>query len=164
MRYHRPLPVGRTRLSTGLEFDAAGARRVEKVYLTPDVMTQRGTMLEALAPETGERVMDIGSGPGLLVRDMAEAVGAEGRVCGVDLSADVLALSKARCAAQPWVEFEIADAADLPYPDAVFDAAVSTQVYEYVLDIPAALAESHWVLRPAWPAKSRPPMPSPMPR
>ncbi len=60
---------------------------------------------------------------------------------GVDLSADMLALSKARCAAQPWVEFEIADAAGLPYPDAAFDAAVSTQVYEYVPDIPAALAE-----------------------
>ncbi len=135
-------------MSTGLEFDAAGARRVEKVYLTSDVVAQRGAVLEALALEAGERVLDIGSGPGLLVRDMAEAVGAEGRVRGVDLSADMLALSKARCAAQPWVEFEIADAAGLPYPDAAFDAAVATQVYEYVPDIPAALAELHRVLRP----------------
>ncbi len=135
-------------MSTGLEFDAACARRVEKVYLTPDVVAQRGTVLEALALEAGERVLDIGSGPGLLVRDMAEAVGAQGRVRGVDLSADMLALSKARCAAQPWVAFEIADAAGLPYPDAAFDAAVSTQVYEYVPDIPAALAELHRVLRP----------------
>ncbi len=109
---------------------------------------QRGAVLEALALEAGERVLDIGSGPGLLARDMAEAVGAEGRVRGVDLSAGMLALSKARCAAQPWVAFEIADAAGLPYPDAAFDAAVSTQVYEYVPDIPAALAELHRVLRP----------------
>ncbi len=69
-------------MSTGLEFDAAAARRLEKVYLTPDVVAQRGAVLEALALEAGERVLDIGSGPGLLARDMAEAVGAEGRVRG----------------------------------------------------------------------------------
>ncbi len=81
-------------MSTGLEFDAAGARRVEKVYLTSDVVAQRGAVLEAPALEAGGRVLDIGSGPGLLVRDMAEAVGAEGRVRGVDLSADMLALGE----------------------------------------------------------------------
>lgn len=40
-----------------------------------------------------------------------------------------------------------ADAAQLPYPDESFDAAVSTQVYEYVPNIPAALPELHRVLR-----------------
>jgi ubiquinone/menaquinone biosynthesis C-methylase UbiE len=45
------------------------------------------------------------------------------------------------------VEFRTADAAQLPYPDESFDAAVSTQVYEYLSDIPAALRELHRVLR-----------------
>jgi SAM-dependent methyltransferase len=40
------------------------------------------------------------------------------------------------------------DATSLPFPDASFDAAVSTQVYEYVADMPAALAEARRVLAP----------------
>ena len=43
----------------------------------------------------------------------------------------------------------MADAGQAPYPDDSFDVAVSTQVYEYMPDIPAALRELHRVLRPA---------------
>jgi ubiquinone/menaquinone biosynthesis C-methylase UbiE len=46
------------------------------------------------------------------------------------------------------VEFRPGDAVKLPYPDASFDAAVSTQVYEYVEDMATALAEARRVLRP----------------
>ena len=76
-------------MSTGLKFDAAAARRLETVYLTSDVVAQRAAVLEALALEAGERVLDIGSGPGLLARDMAEAV-ARG-VTGKDVTPFLLA-------------------------------------------------------------------------
>jgi ubiquinone/menaquinone biosynthesis C-methylase UbiE len=104
--------------------------------------------LKALALRRGERVLDIGSGPGLLACDMAASVGRDGRVCGIDISEDMLTMSRRRCADQPWTEFQRADATNLPYPDDSFDAAVSTQVYEYVVDIPVALAELYRVARP----------------
>jgi SAM-dependent methyltransferase len=44
--------------------------------------------------------------------------------------------------------FVSGDAAALPFEDASFDVVVSTQVYEYVADLPPALAEAHRVLRP----------------
>lgn len=135
-------------MSGGLEFDEATSRKVESLYLTSDVVAQRRRILGALALREAERVLDIGSGPGLLAHDMAVAVGPEGRVCGIDISDAMLAMSEKRCAGQPWVEFQSADATNLPYPDGSFDAAVSTQVYEYVADIPAALAELYRVLRP----------------
>jgi arsenite methyltransferase len=43
--------------------------------------------------------------------------------------------------------FAIGDALSLPFEDEAFDAAISTQVYEYVADMPAALAEARRVLR-----------------
>jgi len=46
------------------------------------------------------------------------------------------------------VDFEVGEATTLPYPDGSFDAVTSTQVYEYVADMPTALAEAHRVLRP----------------
>ncbi|MGA2880636.1 MAG: methyltransferase domain-containing protein [Bryobacteraceae bacterium] len=129
-------------------FDEDLSRRVERIYLTPDVVAQRRQVLDSLKLVRGEHVLDIGSGPGLLAHDMAVAVGPQGRVCGIDLSPAMVAMSSKRCAEQPWVGFRTADATELPYPDNSFDAAVSTQVYEYVSDIPAALAELHRVLRP----------------
>jgi ubiquinone/menaquinone biosynthesis C-methylase UbiE len=46
------------------------------------------------------------------------------------------------------VEYVEGDAVKLPSADATFDAAVATQVYEYVPDMPAALAEARRVLKP----------------
>jgi arsenite methyltransferase len=129
-------------------FDAETTRKVEALYLTPDVVAQRRATLETLQLTAGERVLDIGSGPGLLADEMAAAVGPTGSVCGIDTSEPMLDMSRKRCATRTWVEFRQADATRLPYPDGSFDAAVSTQVYEYVPDIPAAFAELHRILRP----------------
>jgi arsenite methyltransferase len=132
-------------------FDAAASRKLEAAYLTPDVVEQRRTTLHALALRPGEHVLDVGSGPGLLVAEMAQAVGPAGRVTGLDVSDAMLALGQRRCAdltgAGP-VSFVKADATALPFTDGAFDVAVSTQVYEYVADVPTALAELHRVLRP----------------
>ena len=131
-----------------MKFDEEMSRKVEALYVTPDVVAQRCQVVNALALAPGEHVLDIGVGPGLLAFDMAAAVGREGRVCGIDISEPMVAMSKKRCAAQPWAEFGVADAMKLPYRDESFDAVVSTQVYEYLPDIPAALMEVHRVLRP----------------
>ncbi|HEV8565031.1 MAG TPA: methyltransferase domain-containing protein [Actinomycetota bacterium] len=133
-----------------LQFDADAARRIEAIYRTPDVVEQRGEVLRALALVPGERVIDIGSGPGLLAAEMAEAVGPDGRVCGIDVSDSMLALAEARAASagSAATEFRKGGADRIPYPDASFDVAISTQVLEYVEDVPGALTEIHRVLRP----------------
>jgi len=134
-----------------LKFDSDDAsRRIEAIYTTPDVVAQRARVLAALALEPGERVLDVGSGPGLLASEMAAAVGASGAVSGVDVSDNMLELARRRRppdAGAP-MEFVNGPADSLPYPDSNFDVVVSTQVYEYVEDLPAALSEVHRVLRP----------------
>ena len=131
-----------------MDFGDAAARRVETAYRTPDVAATRVEVLRRLELRSGESVVDLGSGPGFLARDMAAAVGSEGRVAGVDISDAMLAMARRRCVDQPWAEFHDADVTRLPFGDEAFDAAASTQVYEYVPDIAAALSELRRVLRP----------------
>ncbi len=66
-------------MTGGLEFDEETSRKVELLYLTPDVVTQRCQVLKALDLTEAERVLDIGSGPGLLAYDLAASVGPAGR-------------------------------------------------------------------------------------
>jgi arsenite methyltransferase len=133
-----------------LQFDAATSRQVEVVYTTPDVVGQRNEVVRALALRPGELVVDIGAGPGFLSVEMAAALGPTGRVHAVDPSESMRALAGNRTrppGAAP-VEISPGSAEKLPLPDASVDAAVSTQVLEYVADVSGALAEMHRVLRP----------------
>ena len=129
-------------------FDEKAARRVEAVYTTADVAAQRGVLLKMIALRPGERVLDLGSGPGFMTLEAGRMVGEEGAVFGVDKSAPMLALAQERCASQSHVSFREADALSLPFEDGGFDAAIVSQVYEYVVDMEAALTELFRVLRP----------------
>lgn len=131
-----------------LEFDEEMSKRVEAIYKTEDAARRRRAVLEALAPSSGERVIDIGTGPGFLALEIAGRVGATGDVLGVDASGPMLQLARARCADMPQVRFETADATKLPVGDSSFDVAASVQVFEYVGDVQAALVEMHRALRP----------------
>ena len=131
-----------------LQFDEKGARRVEAVYLTPDIVAQRGRVLDALRLREGERVADLGCGPGLLALDMRARVGDSGAIEGIDLSPDMIALAQRRCAGYGNIGLRVGDVSALPYEDAAFDVAVCTQVYEYVPDVARALRELHRVVRP----------------
>jgi SAM-dependent methyltransferase len=133
-------------MSDRLQFDEEQSRAVEATYATQDVVRQRRATLAALELRSGERVIDVGCGPGYLAAEMAEVVGPEGFVQGVDPSPAMLAIAARR--ALPHMELTEGDALSLPAEDAGFDAAVSTQVYEYVPDIAAALREVRRVLRP----------------
>jgi ubiquinone/menaquinone biosynthesis C-methylase UbiE len=134
---------------TELRFDEEATKRLLALYVTPDMVSQRGEFLRALDPKLGERVLDVGSGPGFLAGAIAAAVESRGAVHGVDISEPLLAVARTHCAHQPWVEFHRADATQLPFPEQDFDAVISTQVLEYVRDVDLALAEIHRVLRTA---------------
>ncbi len=133
---------------TQISFDGAQARSLEATYQTDDLVRQRARTLELLAALAGERILDIGCGPGLLMLELAAAVGPAGEVVGIDVSADMLALAEARLDGLAQARVAQGEATALDFPDGAFDAAVSTQVYEYVADMPLALGELGRVLRP----------------
>jgi ubiquinone/menaquinone biosynthesis C-methylase UbiE len=132
---------------TILEYDDEATQRLLAVYVTPDVTAQRNEFLHAFGPRPGERVLDVGSGPGFLTTAIAEAVGKSGSVCGIDISEPLLEVARSQGQNQYGIEFRHGEATQLPYPAEDFDAVVSTQVLEYIPDVDAALAEIHRVIR-----------------
>jgi arsenite methyltransferase len=130
-----------------LKFDESTAGRLELLYGTRDVLHRRQLVRDALGVAPGERIIDVGCGPGFYVAELLEAVGSDGSVVGIDSSQAMLAAAAYRSKGHDNVAFQEADATSLPVEDANFDAALSVQVLEYVADVPAALAEMHRALR-----------------
>ena len=63
---------------SGIKFTEEVARQLERLYLTRDVVAQRSDTVKQLALSRGERVLDIGCGPGFLCESMADIVGCNG--------------------------------------------------------------------------------------
>jgi ubiquinone/menaquinone biosynthesis C-methylase UbiE len=102
--------------------------------------------LTAGVPDGG-RVVDIGTGPGRLIAEVARRrPGLE--VVGVDPSVDMLARARRRTAGLANARAILAPAEDLPLDDESVDAVVSSLSSHHWADSAAALAEQARVLRP----------------
>ena len=131
-----------------LEFDEQEARQLEGMYEIGDARRRRELARAALAAAPGERILDVGCGPGFYCAELLAEVGESGWVTGVDSSPAMLALAARRCAGHDNVELLEGEALALPVPDESFDGALTVQVIEYVADVEQALAELWRALRP----------------
>jgi len=109
----------------------------------------------AAALPPGARILDVGTGPGLLPLRIAAAC-PELRIDAVDLSPQMIDQARHTAdaaAAGVAVTFTVADVGALPYPDATFDLVVSTISQHHWSDPGAGIRELNRVLRPdaqAW--------------
>lgn len=100
-------------------------------------------------PQGGNRALDLCCGSGDLAFLLAEAVGPQGAVIGVDFSVAQLAVAAKRGGSlYPQITWQEGDALAIPAPDAYFDCATLAYGLRNVTDIPHCLAELHRVLKP----------------
>lgn len=116
----------------------------------PDLRGQWEQLMALLAPRPGERILDVGHGPGAPARYLATLVAPDGRVVAVDRSRRFAQQLRATANEQGVRHLAIAraEAESLPFPDASFDAAICVNVLEAVRDKARALREIGRVLKP----------------
>ena len=100
--------------------------------------------------ESGARVVDVGSGAGFDSFIAATQVGSTGRVIGIDMTAEMLAKSRATAEQLQFghVEFREGLAENLPVENGWADVVISNGVINLCADKQAVFAEIHRVLRP----------------
>lgn len=100
----------------------------------------------------GSRVLDVATGTGDLAIELARRVGPDGEVLGSDFSEGMLERARVKVAGREPAgvrpRFEWADAMELPYPDARFDAATVGFGARNFEDLARGLAEMTRVVRP----------------
>jgi demethylmenaquinone methyltransferase/2-methoxy-6-polyprenyl-1,4-benzoquinol methylase len=109
----------------------------------------RRTLVQAIAPQPGERVLDVATGTGLVAFELAHR-GCE--VVGVDQSEAMLAGARAALERRPSlahrVRFIRGEAEALPFEDGEFDALTFTYLLRYVDDRMATMRELARVVKP----------------
>jgi SAM-dependent methyltransferase len=116
---------------------------------TPTQIRLRRRFLRFVPIVPGARVLEVGCGSGVVVRDLATMVGRRGEVVGVDHSRTVLAAARRLCRPAPGrITLRLGDAARLPFAAGRFDVVLAITVILHVAEPIAVTGEMARVTRP----------------
>ena len=102
-----------------------------------------GQMADLAGIDGGQRVLDVGCGPGALTAELVRRVGPD-HVAAVDPSAPFVEAARTR---YPGVDVRLASAEALPFDDGAFDAALAQLVVHFMRDPVAGIGEMARVTR-----------------
>lgn len=127
--------------------------RMADVYQS-EIDTRFGPVIEHLLRranlQSGETILDLGTGTGSVAIAASEKLGPDGRIIAVDISDEMLETARARVRSLsiPNVEFAEGRAEAIPVEDDSLDAVLASLSLMYVIDRPTAAREISRVLRP----------------
>ena len=129
----------------------AQAERIEQREWITDEVATREAYLDLLEIRPGERVLEVGCGSGVVLREVARKVAPSGAAVGLDISPAMLEVAR-RLAAQEGlgglVELREGDACALPFGHSEFDAVLAVTTLVHVPEVERAIAELVRVVRP----------------
>jgi ubiquinone/menaquinone biosynthesis C-methylase UbiE len=91
-------------------------------------------LLVASGAHSGDRVLDVGCGPGYFSRMLAQAVGPNGSVVGIDASPEMIEYARRKARSLPYCRFQSGAAESLAFPDASYDVVVSSLMLHHLPD------------------------------
>jgi ubiquinone/menaquinone biosynthesis C-methylase UbiE len=107
-------------------------------------------LVELADMQPGQQVLDIATGTGMVAIEAAQLVGDEGHVIGIDIATGMVELARQKVTALGLnnIEFQIADAEDLSFPDDRFDRIFCSSAFIWMSDLLGALQHWHRLLKP----------------
>lgn len=127
-------------------FDARAKGWEDKCY-PPPVRERLESLIPKFDARPKERVLDIGTGPGVLLPYLRKAVGKEGFICAFDLSFPMACQARKKPLSERDLVFQ-ADVHRMPFAGGRFDRAICFAAFPHFSEPSRAVAEMARVLRP----------------
>jgi ubiquinone/menaquinone biosynthesis C-methylase UbiE len=117
----------------------------------PDQIIVNSALKDVLNPQQGERILEVGSGSGVLCRLMANNLSPGGLIIGIDRSPEIVKLSRSYAFEDNLsnlIDFKVADASNLDYPNGYFDGAFAARLLLYISNPLEVINELVHVVKP----------------
>jgi ubiquinone/menaquinone biosynthesis C-methylase UbiE len=137
--------------ATRFQFTSSSVPGAYDEYLVPRLFAPWAeVLLDAAKVRSGDKVLDVATGPGTVARAAALRVGTQGHVVGTDISPAMLAIARSKPPAQnsARIEYVESPAAPLRVPSASFEVVLCQQGLQFFPDRGQALQEMCRALRP----------------
>ena len=133
-------------MGTKTRFFDTRAHNWETTCYPPPVRERLCDLIGQFAVESGERVLDVGTGPGVLIPYLREKVGPFGQVCSFDLSLEMIRRAREKPRTARDIIFQ-GDVHHIPFMDGVFDRVVCFAAFPHFDSPGQALQEMSRVLK-----------------
>jgi ubiquinone/menaquinone biosynthesis C-methylase UbiE len=129
------------------QVSASAAENYERINVPRLFGPWAEVLVDRAGLTAGQRVLDVACGTGVVARLAAQRVGPSGSVTGIDLNEGMLAEAARHVPAGLSIEWELADAQQLPFDDQQFDVVLCQQGLQFLPDRQQAIAQMRRVLR-----------------
>jgi ubiquinone/menaquinone biosynthesis C-methylase UbiE len=124
---------------------------LEERSRTPDAQEVNQYLCERIAPKPGERLLEVGSGSGVLCRMLAPQLQPGGCMFGVDISPEMTGEARKYALLEgidKGIAFQTSAAEVLPYPNASLDGAIAARLLLHVANPEAVICEMKRIVKP----------------
>ena len=126
-----------------------GIAKSYETFLAPLLSQWTEQLFQSVALRPGDRLLDVACGTGIVARLAAEYVGATGKIVGLDVTPDMLAVARALSSTtHSEIEWQEGNAIEMPFADSTFDVAICQQGLQFFSDPLSGLKEMPRVLTP----------------
>ena len=123
--------------AAGSEQQAVMLARLEERARCPDQQSVNAAFIDILNPRSGERLLEVGCGSGVICRLTAKQLEPTGKMTGVDISYAFVQAAREMVKdtmLAPLVDYSSGQAGDLPFADQVFDKVFAARLLLHVAD------------------------------
>ena len=120
----------------------------DQVYGTPELLRFLEHFVPTFGLQPGQRVLDVGTGTGILIPFLRSAVGESGSITAIDYAANMVQICRSKYGQLPNVTIQLQDVEALTLPPASFDAVTGFGIFPHIDNKVTALANLYQVLKP----------------
>lgn len=121
--------------------------RIWDQLMEPETRERLAEIIKELAIKPGSRVLDVGTGTGVLLPFLVETVGPTGSIVALDIAEEMLARARAKNGDRN-IEYVLGDITSTPFQEGTFDEIICNNTFPHLRDKPGALREMARILRP----------------
>jgi ubiquinone/menaquinone biosynthesis C-methylase UbiE len=130
------------------EFFNSAAVTWDNRYQTQELTDFLSQLVPTFQLKQGQKVLDVGTGTGILIPFMLEAVGPTGHVTAIDFAEKMVEACKTKYSNLANVDFKVQQVEKLEFPSATFDAVTCFGLFPHIENKEKALKQMNRVLKP----------------